>query len=104
MAVRHDIEMTPRFPTAVKKRYPDGRCVSTPRSPGDRGTWLYRAVPLGAVTEATTPDGSLLAGQPLMEVMDGLATLASEKVRTQLGDAEPRKVIVRPPKLVNIVP
>ena len=30
--------------------------------------------------------------------------LASEKVRTQLGDAEPRKVIVRPPKLVNIVP
>ena len=30
--------------------------------------------------------------------------LASEKVRTQLGDAEPRKVIVRPPKLVNVVP
>ena len=31
------------------------------------------------------------------------AALASEKVRAQLGDDEPRKVIVRPPKLVNFV-
>ena len=29
--------------------------------------------------------------------------MASEKVRTQLAGAEPRKVIARPPKLVNIV-
>jgi len=31
------------------------------------------------------------------------AALASEKVRAQLDGAEPRKVIARPPKLVNIV-
>ncbi len=31
------------------------------------------------------------------------AAMASEKVRAQLGAGEPRKVIVRPPKLVNIV-
>ncbi len=30
--------------------------------------------------------------------------LASEKVQVQLGGAEPRKVIARPPKLVNVVP
>jgi leucyl-tRNA synthetase len=29
--------------------------------------------------------------------------LASEKVRAHLGAGEPRKVIARPPKLVNIV-
>jgi len=32
------------------------------------------------------------------------AAMASEKVRSILDGAEPRKVIVRPPKLVNIVP
>jgi leucyl-tRNA synthetase len=31
------------------------------------------------------------------------AAMASEKVRAHLGDGEPRKVIARPPKLVNIV-
>ncbi|QGG95684.1 leucine--tRNA ligase [Actinomarinicola tropica] len=31
------------------------------------------------------------------------AALASEKVQAQLGGAEPRKVIARPPKLVNVV-
>ncbi len=31
------------------------------------------------------------------------AALASEKVRAQLGSGEPRKVIARPPKLVNFV-
>jgi leucyl-tRNA synthetase len=31
------------------------------------------------------------------------AALASEKVRAQLGGAEPRTVIARPPKLVNVV-
>ena len=31
------------------------------------------------------------------------AALASEKVRAHLGEGEPRKVIARPPKLVNIV-
>jgi leucyl-tRNA synthetase len=31
------------------------------------------------------------------------AALASEKVRAQLGDGEARKVIARPPKLVNVV-
>jgi leucyl-tRNA synthetase len=31
------------------------------------------------------------------------AALASERVRAHLGGAEPRKVVVRPPKLVNIV-
>jgi leucyl-tRNA synthetase len=31
------------------------------------------------------------------------AALGSEKVRAHLGDGEPRKVIARPPKLVNIV-
>ena len=30
--------------------------------------------------------------------------LASERVREHLGDGEPRKVIARPPKLVNVVP
>jgi len=29
--------------------------------------------------------------------------LASDRVRDHLGDAAPRKVVVRPPKLVNIV-
>ena len=32
------------------------------------------------------------------------AALADEKVRAHLGDAAPRKVIVVPGKLVNIVP
>ncbi len=31
------------------------------------------------------------------------AALGSEKVRAHLGDGEPRKVIARPPKLVNVV-
>ena len=31
------------------------------------------------------------------------AALGSEKVRAHLGDGEPRKVVARPPKLVNIV-
>jgi leucyl-tRNA synthetase len=31
------------------------------------------------------------------------AALAREKVKAQLGDAEPRRIISRPPKLVNIV-
>lgn len=31
------------------------------------------------------------------------AAMGSEKVLAQLGSSEPRKVIARPPKLVNIV-
>ena len=31
------------------------------------------------------------------------AAMASEKVRAHLGAGEPRKVVARPPKLVNIV-
>ena len=36
------------------------------------------------------------------ELCIGVA-MASEKVRAHLGEGEPRKVIARPPKLVNIV-
>ncbi len=68
---REDVDI--RYPTAMLSRFADGRCVSTDRA---RSVWLYRAVPLGPIKDAASPEDAIDMMQPINVIASRLAELA----------------------------
>lgn len=65
-----DKTVQPDWPTTLRSRFPDGRCVGT-----DSSVWLYRSVPMAPVADAVSPDVGLEAADPFMTAFDELAKM-----------------------------
>ena len=68
---------------------------SRPSSPSTRSRWSSRSTARSATSSRSPTDIDAAEAEAL--------ALASTKVQSHLDGATPKKVIVRPPKLVNIV-
>lgn len=68
-------QTTPLWPTQMRTRFSDGRCKGV-----DNSLWLYKAVPLGPVTDAVTPDAGLAVSEPIMSAMSSLAGMARNRM------------------------
>lgn len=64
----------PVWPTAIRSRLTDGRLVGE-RPGGGTTAWLYRAVNLGPVVDASTAAAALVPGQPLVNLVEELAAM-----------------------------
>lgn len=62
----------PDYPTCLRARLPGGRLVGT-----DGSMWLYRAVPLNPVLDASSAAEGLAAGDPLFSAFEELASITS---------------------------
>lgn len=61
----------PKWPTTMRSRTRDGRLVGTPGA----GVWLYKRVPLSAVTDAKTLRKQLAASDPLLAAYESIAAI-----------------------------
>ena len=66
----------PLWPTTMRGRMSDGRLLGT-----DGSVWLYRAVPMDPVMDATTPRESLAPAYPIIAAYEELAAIT----QTNLG-------------------
>jgi len=62
-----------RYPTTLMSRMADGRCLGTDKA---HSMWLYRAVPLGPIKDAASPDDAVEMMQPINVIASRLAELA----------------------------
>ena len=63
----------PQWPTTLRSRRNDLLMGI------DNSVWLYRAMPMAPIADALTPDDSVAAMEPLMQVVDELAMLAHSR-------------------------
>lgn len=65
----------PDWPTPMRGRFPDGRCLGI-----DKSVWLYKAVPLGPVDDAIDSRAMLAMARPLNAALASLEPLAQVRV------------------------
>jgi hypothetical protein len=68
---RDDLDI--RYPTTLMTRFADGRCLSTDRA---QSMWLYRAVPLGPIKDAASPQDAVDMMEPINSIASRLAEMA----------------------------
>lgn len=64
----------PAWPTAIRSRLTDGRLIGE-RPNGGTTAWLYRAVNLGPVVDASSETAALVPAQPLVNLVEELAAM-----------------------------
>jgi hypothetical protein len=67
-----EVNEQPAWPTTLRARLQDGRLQGI-----DGSVWMYRAVPLAPVSDARSPEESLLAAEPVLAMFEELAGQAS---------------------------
>lgn len=66
----------PQWPTTLRSRLHDGRLRGV-----DGSLWMYRAVPLAPVVDASSPADGLAAAQPVIGMLDELAEMTRSTVK-----------------------
>jgi hypothetical protein len=66
---------TTDWPTKLRSRFADGRCIGV-----DGSVWLYRSVPLAPVVDAVSPNVGLDAAAPLMSAFEVMSNLAQVRI------------------------
>jgi hypothetical protein len=85
----------PSWPTKLRSRFPDGRCIGV-----DGSVWLYRSVPLAPVVDAVSPDVGLEAATPIMSAFEAMSGMAQVRMaRRSASKSSYRQIHVL---LVNI--
>lgn len=72
---RHGRLADPDWPTTMRARFPDGRCLGV-----DSSVWLYKAVPMGPVTDAVCGSEMLAVAAPLHAALLALGEMARSRV------------------------
>ena len=95
LAVAKEKQQTIEWPTKLRSRFADGRCLGV-----DGSVWLYRSVPLAPVVDAVRPDVGLEAAASLMGAFDVMSDLAQVRMaRRSASKSSYRQVHIL---LVNI--